>query len=47
MSFRSCKKSPKGLTDVFYGREKVKKPSRFVISSYLKDSAFTAVKMDI
>ena len=37
-------KGPKGLSDAFYGCEKVKKRSGFVIYSYFKDSAFTAVK---
>ena len=34
----------KGLTDEIYSFVKSKKPSIFVIDSYLKDSAFTAVK---
>ena len=34
----------KGLTDEFYGCEKVKKMFFSVIYSYLKDSAYTAVK---
>ena len=34
---------PKGLTDEFYGFEKLAKHSIFVIDSYLKD---TAVKTD-
>ena len=37
-------KSPKGLTDEFYGCEKVKKTFRFLI--YLKDREFTAVNRD-
>ena len=37
-------KGPKGLSDAFYGCEKVKKRSGFVIYSYFKDSASTAVK---
>ena len=36
----------KGLTDEIYSFIKSKKPSIFVIDSYLKDSAFTAVKRD-
>ena len=36
----------KGLTDEFYGFKKAKKTFYFVIDSYLKDSAFTAVKRD-
>ena len=36
----------KGLTDEFYSFIKSKKRSIFVIDSYLKDSAFTAVKRD-
>ena len=39
-------KGPKGLTDEFYRFIKSKKRSIFVIDSYLKNSAFTAVKMD-
>ena len=39
-------KGPKGLTDEFYGFIKSRKRSIFVIDSYLKDSAFTAVKRD-
>ena len=39
-------KYPKGLTDEFYGFINSKKPSIFVIDSYLKDSAFAAVKRD-
>ena len=39
-------KGPKGLTDEFYGFVKSRKRSIFVIDSYLKDSAFTAVKRD-
>ena len=34
----------KGLTDEFYGFIKSRKRSIFAIDSYLKDSAFTAVK---
>ena len=34
------------LTDEFYSFIKSKKRSIFVIDSYLKDSAFTAVKRD-
>ena len=37
-------KGPKGLTDEFYGFIKLRKRSIFVIDSYLKGSAFTAVK---
>ena len=44
LSFRSVKAGPKGLTDAFYGHEKVKKTSGFVIYSYFKDNAFTVVK---
>ena len=36
----------KGLTDEIYSFIKSKKRSIFVIDSYLKDSAFTAVKRD-
>ena len=36
----------KGLTDEVYSFIKSKKLSIFVIVSYLKDSAFTAVKRD-
>ena len=36
-------KGPKGLTDEFYGFKKARKRSIFMIDSYLKDSAFTAV----
>ena len=39
-------KGPKGLTDDFYGFIKSRKRSISVIDSYLKDSAFTAVKKD-
>ena len=35
---------PKGRTDEFYGFIKSGKHSVFVIDSYLKDSALTAVK---
>ena len=41
------KKGPKGLTDEFYGFKKSRKRSIFVIDSYLKDSAFKAVKRDV
>ena len=37
------REDPKGLTDEFYGFNKSKKRSIFVIDCYLKDSAFTAV----
>ena len=37
-------KGPKGLTDEFSGCIKSRKCPIFVIDSYLKDSAFTAVK---
>ena len=37
---------PKGLTEEFYVFLKSRKRSIFVIDSYLKDSAFTAVKRD-
>ena len=36
----------KGLKDEFYSFIKSKERSIFVIDSYLKDSAFTAVKRD-
>ena len=39
-------KGPKGLTDDFYGFIKSRKRFSFVIDSYLKDNAFTAVKRD-
>ena len=39
-------KDPKGLTDEFYGFNKLRKRSIFVIDSYLKDSAFIALKRD-
>ena len=39
-------KGPKGLKDELYGFIKSRKHSIFVIDSYLKDSAFTAVKRD-
>ena len=40
-------KGPKGLTDAeFYGFIKSRKRSIFVIDSYLKDGAITAVKRD-
>ena len=45
LSFGSVK-GPKGLTDDFYGFIKSRKRFSFVIDSYLKDSAFTAVKRD-
>ena len=35
------------VTDEFYGIMKSRKRSVFVIDSYLKDSAFTAVKSDV
>ena len=34
------------MTDEFYGFMRSRKRSVFVIDSYLKDSAFTAVKRD-
>ena len=37
-------KGLKGLTDAFYGCEKVEKTFCFVIYSYLQDTAFTAVE---
>ena len=37
---------PKGLTDEFHGFKKSRKRSIFMIDSYLKDSAFIAVKRD-
>ena len=40
-------KGPKGLTDEFYGFIKSRERSIFVVDSYLKDSAFTAVKRDV
>ena len=39
-------KGLRGLTDEFYGFIKSRKRSIFAIDSYLKDSAFTAVKRD-
>ena len=45
LSFGSVK-GPQGLTDDFYGFIKSRKRFSFVIDSYLKDSAFTAVKRD-
>ena len=45
LSFGSVKE-PKGLTDEFYVIIKARKGSIFVVDSYLKDSAFTAVKRD-
>ena len=41
-----CMKCPKGLTDEFYGVIKSRKCSIIVSDSYLKDSAFPAVKRD-
>ena len=41
-----CMKGPKGLTDEFYGVIKSRKCSIIVSDSYLKDSAFPAVKRD-
>ena len=38
--------SETGLTDEFYGSINPRTRSIFVIDSYLKDSAFTAVKRD-
>ena len=40
------RKYPKGLIDEFYGFINSKKPSIFVIDSYLKDSVFKPVKSD-
>ena len=40
-------KSPKRLTDEFYGFIKSRKRSIFVIDSYLNDSAFTRVKLGV
>ena len=45
LSFGSVKGS-KGLTDEFYGFIKSRKRFIFVIGSYSKDKAFTAVKRD-
>ena len=45
MSFGSLNR-PTGLTNKFYGFIKSRKRSIFVIDSYLKDSAFTAVIKD-
>ena len=45
LSFGSVK-GPEGLADEFYGFVKSKKCSIVVIDSYVKDSAFTAVKRD-
>ena len=45
LSFGSVK-GPKGLTDHFYGFIKSRKRFSFAMDSYLKDSAFTAVKRD-
>ena len=39
-------KEPKGLTGDFHGFIKSRKRSIFVVDSYFKDSAFTAVKRD-
>ena len=39
--------SEKGLTDEFYGFKKSRERAIFVIDSYLKDSAFKAVKSDV
>ena len=39
-----CERAQKGRTDECYGFIKSGKRSLFVICSYLKDSAFTAVK---
>ena len=39
-------KGPNGLTDEFYGFINPRKRTIIVINSYLKDSAFTAVKRD-
>ena len=39
-------KSPKGLTDKFYGFINSRKRYIFVTDTYLKDSVFTAVKRD-
>ena len=41
------KNGPKGLTDEFYGFKKSRQRSIFVNDSYLKDSAFKAVKRDV
>ena len=41
-----CGKGLKGRTDEFYGFIESRKRSIFVIDSYLKDSAFTAVNRD-
>ena len=45
LSFGSVK-GPKGVTDEFYAFIKSRKRSIFVVDSYLKDSAFSAVKSD-
>ena len=42
----ACETTQSRLTDEFYGFIKSRKRSIFVIDSYLKDSAFTAVKRD-
>ena len=39
-------KDPKGVTDEFYGFITSRKRFTFAVDSYLKDSAFTAVKRD-
>ena len=39
-------KGPKGRTDEFYGFIELRNRSIFVIDSYLKDSAFTALERD-
>ena len=39
-------KSPKGLTDHFYGCEKGDKTFWFEVYVYIKESAFTGVKRD-
>ena len=39
-------KGPKGVTDEFYGFITSRKRYTFAIDSYLKDSAFTAVKRE-
>ena len=46
LSFGLVKKGPKGLTDEFYCFKKLRRRCIFVIDSYLKGSAFTAVKRD-
>ena len=42
----ACKKGPKGLTDEFYCFKKLRRRCIFAIDSYLKGSAFAAVKRD-